>query len=46
MFAFSPKVDSINRLADLHTFRPERPRFAVLQYIVESEDKAWTVAKK
>ena len=40
------ETDSIVRLAQLHTYRPEQPRFKVFQYTVEKGDSAWTIAKK
>lgn len=42
----SPELDSISRLAQIHTDRPERSPFKVFQYTVEKGDSAWTIAKK
>lgn len=45
-FEVSPEFDAIVRLAQLHTYRPEKPRFEVFQYTVQQGDTAWTIAQK
>ena len=36
----------IPRLAQLHTKRPERPRFQVMKYTIKAGDTAWSLAQK
>lgn len=39
-------ASSITRQADLHTFRPERPRFGLTTYEIQAGDTAWSIAEK
>lgn len=45
-YTTSKETASIERSAQLHTYRPEEPRFGVKQYTVVKGDTAWTIAKK
>ena len=36
----------IERLAMIHTERPERPRFQLMRYTIQKGDTAWSLAKK
>ena len=40
------KVRAIVRLADIHTYRPDRPRFAIMKYKIQEGDTAWSIAEK
>lgn len=46
--AYTPEAPlaSLPRLADLHTYRPERPRFGLTQYTIQDGDTAWAIAQK
>jgi murein DD-endopeptidase MepM/ murein hydrolase activator NlpD len=37
---------AITRLADLRTYRPERPRFGLTGYEIQEGDTAWSIAEK
>jgi LysM repeat protein len=38
--------DVLTRGAQLHTYRPEKPRFKVTEYVVQKGDTAWSIANK
>jgi hypothetical protein len=45
LIAASPPP-SIVRMADIHTFQPDRPRFEIYEYEVETGDNPWSIAQK
>lgn len=42
----SLEIDSIKRQANIHTDRPERPRFKTFRYTIQAGDTAWSIADK
>ena len=37
---------NVTRLAQIHTYRPEKPRFQVTEYVVQQGDSAFSIANK
>lgn len=46
LFSYAATANGIERLAQLHTERPERPRFQVMRYTIQKGDTAWFLAQK
>ena len=44
--ALSTGIQNVTRAAQMHTYRPEKPRFQVEEYIVQKGDSAFSIAKK
>lgn len=44
-FKMQAVAAAITRLADLHTYRPERPRFGLTTYEIQDGDTAWSIAE-
>ena len=40
------KTYSMVRHVELHTYRPERPRFQIMPYTIQEGDTAWSIAQK
>jgi murein DD-endopeptidase MepM/ murein hydrolase activator NlpD len=40
------RITGITRLAQVHTERPERPRFKVFKYTVQKGDTPWSISQK
>ncbi|HEX2980434.1 MAG TPA: M23 family metallopeptidase [Anaerolineaceae bacterium] len=45
-FSSDLQLASITRAADLETYRPKRPRFAIMPYTVKEGDTAWSIAQE